>query len=703
MTDIQSLLKDSQGNSSSRRQQVLPTSSSCNYDSQADPEHIKHPSSVPTPLASAFAKRCYFTKAGIAKTSQHYEGLTLTGDVVLMLAAAMKLKGCPTICDEDLRRVEQTFPTQFSRLPDELLLSSGWRRISKYCHFSNKPIPDGIPFFHSKLRLHPSGGYYFLLAAAVGLVRPMDVEPLTRDTLVLLETDYPTTCDSAPPSLIQDPDQWTLVDKFCFFSGGPINTDENVYYEAELDGGYIYMLAFLSPSLTPSELYKLDQEAELGGLKSVAAVDEVDSVYDLTERDFADLQLYHLGPCRALPQYILQPLSWTKVLPPHFLSARQQALRKAQDYERAVGVQSAPIVHQPQMAQFMVGSSQARFTGQEGRSHNTTDVDRSMEINYPQEDPPFDVYESSLAQQTFSTRAMCEISNVPVDEAMNAQGAVHIDTSQRPRNHRLDPPEDEPPSLRKDHAGLSYQYNEFIVEEDPSFDQSNDLYPEVRDQNYDGTDSDRKLSCGHHKQEQYAQNDKYYQQNGQGYAQVSQDRSSPLSRVESGALPFRSLESQNGAESSRSFHNTEEMLSTNRQIHLHQRGQMEFRVAAEQEPHASWDDVVPPERHGVSGGTWESEMSSAISESSSWTEDTDIQDRSLRRALILQMAKSRMKTTKTGKIGHTVPVLLRDIDGTPGGEHSSCQQVDKDDENKSERYSGDMDAGINIDFTEDLD
>ena len=105
------------------------------------------------PLASSFAKRCYFTKAGIGKTTQHYEGLTLTGNVVLMLAAAMKLKGCPTICDEDLRRVEQTYPNQFSRLPDELLLSSGWRRISKYCHFSNKPIPDGVPFFRKLWRM----------------------------------------------------------------------------------------------------------------------------------------------------------------------------------------------------------------------------------------------------------------------------------------------------------------------------------------------------------------------------------------------------------------------------------------------------------------------------------------------------------------------------------------------------------------------
>ena len=104
-------------------------------------------SNKPIPLASSFAKKCYFTKQGIGSHTQHYEGLTLTGTVVLMLAAAMKLKGCPTICDEDLRRVEQTFPNQFSRLPDELLLSSGWRRISKFCHFSNRAIPDGVPFF----------------------------------------------------------------------------------------------------------------------------------------------------------------------------------------------------------------------------------------------------------------------------------------------------------------------------------------------------------------------------------------------------------------------------------------------------------------------------------------------------------------------------------------------------------------------------
>lgn len=138
------------------------------------------------------------------------------------------------------------------------------------------------------------------------MVRPIDVEPLNRDTLVLLQTDFPAACDAAPQVLISGPEQWTLVDKFCFFSGGPINTEEDVYYQADFDGNPIYMLAFLSPSLTPSELYKLDTPYNDPGLKSAAAVEEVESVYDLTDRDFEDLKLYHLGPCRAL--YVFQ--SW---------------------------------------------------------------------------------------------------------------------------------------------------------------------------------------------------------------------------------------------------------------------------------------------------------------------------------------------------------------------------------------------------------
>ena len=176
--------------------------------------------------------------------------------------------------------------------------------VISHSFFSFLVIPHIID---SKQRLHPLGGYYFLLAAAVGMIRPIDVEPLTRDTLVLLETDFPAQSDAAPPNLLQDPLEWTLVDKFCFFSGGPINTEEDVFYQADFDGNPIFMLAFLSPSLTPEELYKLsnkDNNTDEPGLKSVGAVEEVESVYDLTERDFDDLKLYHLGPCRALYVFI---------------------------------------------------------------------------------------------------------------------------------------------------------------------------------------------------------------------------------------------------------------------------------------------------------------------------------------------------------------------------------------------------------------
>eukprot|EP00977_Amphora_coffeiformis_P013729 scaffold3666_cov160-Amphora_coffeaeformis.AAC.10 len=409
------------------------------------------------PLASSFAKRCYFTKAGIGKTTQHYEGLTLTGNVVLMLAAAMKLKGCPTICDEDLRRVEQTYPNQFSRLPDELLLSSGWRRISKYCHFSNKPIPDGVPFFHSKQRLHPSGGFYFLLAAAVGMVRPIDVEPLTRDTLVLLETDYPTTCDSAPRILIQDPNQWTLVDKFCFFSGGPINTEEDVYYQADFDGNPIFMLAFLSPSLSPEELYKLDQDTDEPGLKTCAAVEEVESVYDLTERDFDDLRLYHLGPCRALPPFVLEPASWMKVLPPHFLAARQTAMMRAQEFERQSGM--SPQMGAPHSHQFAPHSHMAT-----SRAHFGAPPPHQM-AHVPHQQPPGSHYGAgsmpafhehphmpapplqSLPAYSYPPTGQASPPMVPPNGPEN--GSEDVPEDEEEPDDAMDLPEDEPPSLSK--------------------------------------------------------------------------------------------------------------------------------------------------------------------------------------------------------------------------------------------------------------
>jgi len=473
--DSQSYVTHSDYDSDSRRR---GRGASFDTEDESRVTHETEPKLISKPLASSFAKRCYFTKSGIGKTTQHYEGLTLTGNVVLMLASAMKLKGCPTICDEDLRRVEQTYPNQFSRLPDELLLSSGWRRISKYCHFSNKSIPDGIPFFHSKQRLHPSGGYYFLLAGSVGMIRPVDVEPLTKDTLVLLETDFPHQCDATPDVLIRDPVQWELVNKFCFFSGGPINTEEDVYYQADFDDNPIFMLAFLSPSLTPEELYKL---TEIGpdnepGLKSVFDVQEVESVYDLTERDFDDLKLYHLGPCRALPQYILQPSAWTKVLPPHFLAARQQAMLRARDYDRRF---EEGLAQKPNYESETLPTTES----EEGQALLTITADSEIPLvearksSVFEEDPTNPSNVGKILQHeveqdgAFHSNHSFEGDTAVTNQACSAPGEPFspatdenfTNDSSLANASRIDPPDDEPPSLKiesmEENENLSPHYH----------------------------------------------------------------------------------------------------------------------------------------------------------------------------------------------------------------------------------------------------
>jgi hypothetical protein len=219
--------------------------------------------------------------------------------------------------------------------------------------------------------LHPNGGYYFLLASAIGMVRSIDIEPMTRDHLILLETDYGNQCDAAPPQLIQDPSLWILVRQFCFFSGGPINSQEDVFYEAVFEHTKIFMLAFLSPALSPEELYLMDHHNSHADSNQVlnhhnpirmstAAVQDVESVYDLTAQDFADLKVYHMGPCRALPEPLLQPEAWTKVLPPHFCAMKAQAMQRAQQFEDQYGKIPYQSQSQQQLQQQQQQAEQAQ-------------------------------------------------------------------------------------------------------------------------------------------------------------------------------------------------------------------------------------------------------------------------------------------------------------------------------------------------------
>ena len=65
-------------------------------------------------------------------------------------------------------------------------------------------------------------------------------------------------------------------------------------------------------------------------------------------------------PTHPRPQYILQRLAWTKVLPPHFLEARHRAILRAQEYEMQHGGPVTPMHKDPMAApaqQLTVGAT----------------------------------------------------------------------------------------------------------------------------------------------------------------------------------------------------------------------------------------------------------------------------------------------------------------------------------------------------------
>ncbi len=197
---------------------------------------------------------------------------------------------------------------------------SGSRKSSsggnRRCYFTGHSILYGMPFYAGSVQQGPRTLVVFCLPSALGLggsgstkenkngttstTRPIAkfsskterdryLESLPDPDQKLLQEmskRYPEPFDTLPVQ-VRSPHCWRLFVKFCFFSGGPINIEEDVYYRAELGGTAIFMLAFLSPSLSPEELYRLKQPTvaegqqeggDTGPLKSVAAVEEVESV-----------------------------------------------------------------------------------------------------------------------------------------------------------------------------------------------------------------------------------------------------------------------------------------------------------------------------------------------------------------------------------------------------------------------------------------
>lgn len=107
------------------------------------------------------------------------------------------------------------------------------------------------------------------------------------------------------------------------------------------------------------------------------------------------------------------------------------------------------------------------------------------------------------------------------------------------------------------------------------------------------------------------------------------------------------------------------------------------------------DDLILSPRTDSESGAWESGSASVVSGSSVWTDSNSLPDRSSRRALILQMAKARMRNNKTGG-SVSSPISAATI-SEKGTEDSANADLENPSEEEKKLESND------IDLTGDLD
>jgi hypothetical protein len=432
------------------------------------------------------------------------------------------------------------------------------------------------------------------------------------------------------------------------------------------------------------------------------------------------------------PDYIMQPETWDKVLPPHFLAAREQALIRAMEYEQHYGTRE-PVneamlqameyeQHQQQRAmmededyaqrhgdmqgdygahlralneaydprhdndmrlshnnglnedygqqQHLMPPSTTRETIQLGQAHNyvaqSDQYSDSMQYTddttqYYNQDPYVDGTSNGTSE--FARLGLhdegYEEHEAPLDEA---------NANQYERNVRLDPPEDEPPSLSKREeillnnsllsasTGLNGFHEETFDRPEYQNHASDDQYADDEQFNYGSLD----------------QSDSEFLRQGANYYVDKQGNVGD-------AAPHLGGSKDNGLVRTPSlggFRARRLSLSPDKKMHInsdlppasprsdssypltpasaraHELLRRNRRLAKETVSPTSTTGDSPERastlRTAESNGTWASGSDFTTGDSSVWTDDSHLPDRTSRRALILQMAKARMKKEASG-------------------------------------------------------
>jgi hypothetical protein len=450
----------------------------------------------------------------------------------------------------------------------------------------------------------------------------------------------------------------------------------------------------------------------------------------------------------------LQPQAWTKVLPPHFLTARQAALLVAHDFEHLHGTGGPGPMHlvrnqhhgpqQPQQQYLSVGSERDRFTGpgvlqEDYHSHEQQrpqqgyyDQQAYYGNPYQQQHGASSIPDTKEFQRDVEEEGAFVDPNVPIDEAIAAHAAsLNRPASQVPLSHKMDPPEDEPPSLSKrpapvPSAAAGYQFQNkgsqySISSGEPSnpnyftegeyysspektpderyyestengkyygTSQEEDVMDEAFSPDMEDDDEDEFLSPDMSEDILSPDNSGDVDDQMHGF---NDNRQYPTTFDRPPVSPRSPHDSSEYSQSS-AMRGAQDMLKRNRQRRLETARRLreehqQQNDAGEDEESTDKDLVVTESESGV---TWDSgsEVTSVVSGSSVWTDNSNNPDRSSRRALILQMAKARMKSNKVpGEMGE---------DAIP--------EESYDDDNEEEKKNDVLpDNATEIDIAGDLD
>jgi len=406
------------------------------------------------------------------------------------------------------------------------------------------------------------------------------------------------------------------------------------------------------------------------------------------------------------------------VLPPHFLAARQTALLRAQEYERKQ--QGIPEPLSDDQAQYSdpgyYGGSYTSREGEQSRSYASEPQSPPRYAGEPsysdtggtyqdEEDPSDEQFvdrrgDPTMMEQSVDSRSFQrEVEEegafidptVPMDEAMDAAMA------NRPPPPRLDPPDDEPPSLSKryvnykegaesvstaDQSGVIDYYASSPEKSHHSEGYFPQNYYYTTSQDEETNPSESQFVSKSEDTGEYTQDSKFFPDTSNFEPSLE---SSKMGRRSTELPPTspRSNVSNNEMSQSSAMRGAQELIRRNRQRRLEAARTKELQEKLAPTDDDSRNPSSIPHTDSESGATWETgsdNMSSVVSGSSVWTDQSNNPDRSSRRALILQMAKARMKSNKPPE------------DGQHGYEE----------EKKLESHR-DTDSTTNIDLTEDLD